>query len=298
VLLAAGHDVTATTRTPDKAAELSKLGAQPVIVDGLDAAGLEAAVTMAKPDAIIHQMTALAGKANLRRFDSWFATTNQLRTRGTDILLSAARTAGVTRLIAQSYTGWSNPRTGGLVKTEADGLDPNPHRSQRQSIAAIRYVDETVPRSIPEGLVLRYGNFYGPGGSDSLVALIRKRRFPVIGDGAGVWSWIHLDDAAAATVAALERGSSGVYNISDDDPAPVSVWLPYLADAVEAKAPMTVPKWLGRMLAGPAAVQWMTEGRGSSNAKAKRELDWVPRWRSWRQGFQHGLGAAQSTSTI
>jgi 2-alkyl-3-oxoalkanoate reductase len=250
---------------------------------------MKEAVAGAEPDAIIHQMTALSGRPNLRRFDDWFATTNQLRTRGTDVLLAAAREAGVRRVIAQSYTGWSNPRTGGPVKSEADGLDPHPLTMQRDSLAAIRHVDETVPATAAQGLVLRYGNFYGPGASDSLVELIRKRQFPVIGDGAGVWSWIHLDDAASATVAALERGNPGVYNITDDEPAPVSEWLPYLADAVGAKPPMRVPKWVGRTLAGSVAVQWMTEGRGSSNAKARHELDWQPRWRSWRDGFRRAL---------
>jgi nucleoside-diphosphate-sugar epimerase len=288
-LVAAGHEVTATTRTPAKSDELRALGARPVVADGLDGVATIKAVADAHPDAIIHQMTALAGKPDLRRFDRWFATTNELRTKGTDILLAAARDAGVRRFIAQSYTGWNNPRVGGPVKSESDGLDPNPLKWQRESLAAIRYVERTVPDTAPEGIVLRYGNLYGPGASDSLVELIRKRRFPVVGDGAGVWSWIHLDDAAAAAVAALERGAPGIYNIADDDPAPTSQWLPYLADAVGAKPPMRVPKWLARTMAGSVAVQWMTEGRGASNQKAKRELGWEPRWPSWRQGFREGL---------
>jgi nucleoside-diphosphate-sugar epimerase len=231
-------------------------------------------------------MTALAGKANLRRFDRWFATTNELRTKGTDILLAAARSAGVQRFVAQSYTGWTNPTAGGPVKSEDAGFDPDPPKMQRQSLAAIRHVEETVPAAARLGIVLRYGNFYGPGESDSLVEPIRKRRLPVIADGAGVWSWIHLDDAAGATVAALERGEPGVYNVTDDEPAPVSEWLPYLAEAVGAKQPMRVPVWLARIMAGSVPVRWMTEGRGSSNEKAKRELGWQPGWPTWREGFK------------
>jgi nucleoside-diphosphate-sugar epimerase len=225
----------------------------------------------------------------MRRFDRWFATTNRLRTEGTDILLEAARDAGVRRVIAQSYTGWTNPRTGGPVKSEADGFDPEPLKWQRETLAGIRYVEEAVPSGVPEGIVLRYGNFYGPGASDVLVELVRKRRFPVVGDGAGVWSWIHLDDAASAAIAALERGESGVYNVVDDDPAPTSEWLPYLAEAVGAKPPMRVPKVLAVLMAGSVPVRWMTEGRGASNEKAKRELGWQPRWASWREGFREGL---------
>jgi nucleoside-diphosphate-sugar epimerase len=247
------------------------------------------AVVAAAPHAIVHQMTALAAKPDLRRFDRWFATTNELRTAGTDILLAAARAAGVPRFVAQSYAGWNNPRIAGPVTTEADGLDTEPLRWQRESIAAIRHVDEAVPAQAPEGIVLRYGSFYGPGASDALVDLVRRRRFPLVGDGAGVWSWIHLDDAAAATVAALDRAAPGLYNVADDDPAPVSEWLPYLADVVGAKPPMRVPTWLARPMAGAVPVRWMTEGRGASNEKAKRELGWQPRWASWRDGFREGL---------
>jgi nucleoside-diphosphate-sugar epimerase len=291
-LVAADHQVTATTRSPGKVEELRRLGATPLVVDGLDRSAVMTAVARTAPDAIVHQMTALAGRTDLRRFDKWFATTNQLRTRGTDILLTAAREAGVNWFVAQSYTGWTNPRTGGPVKDETDGLDPHPSRQQRQSLAAISYLERTVLAEAAEGIVLRYGNFYGPGGSDDLVAMVRKRRFPIVGDGTGIWSWIHLDDAAAATVAALKQGRRGVYNITDDDPAPVAQWLPYLAEAVGAKPPLRVPIWPARLMAGPVAVQWMTEGRGSSNAKAKRELAWQPAWASWRDGFRHGLDEA------
>lgn len=288
-LLAAGHEVTATTRTPAKAKELRALGAVPVLADGLDNTAISVAVGAAKPDVVVHQMTALAGKPNLRHFDRWFAKTNELRRKGTDILLAAARQAGVRRFIAQSYTGWNNPRRGGAVTKESDGLDLEPLREQRQTISAIRHVESIVPESAPEGIVLRYGNLYGPGASDSLVELIRKRRLPLIGEGSGVWSWIHLDDAAAATVAALEHGSPGIYNVVDDEPAPVSEWLPYLAETIAAKPPLRIPVWLARPLAGAVAVRWMTEGRGASNAKAKRELGWQPRWGSWREGFRKAL---------
>jgi nucleoside-diphosphate-sugar epimerase len=289
-LIAAGHKVTATTRTTAKAGELRAFGAESVVADGLDRVAMTEAVVEAEPDAIVHQMTALGGKPDMRRFDRWFAATNELRTKGTDILLSAAREAGVERFVAQGYTGWTNPTTGGPVKSEGDAFDPDPPKMQRESLAAIRYLEETVPAALPHGVVLRYGNFYGPGASESLVTLIRKRQFPVIADGAGVWSWIHLDDAAAATAAALESDASGVYNITDDEPARVAEWLPYLAEAVGAKRPMRVPVWLARLMAGSVAVRWMTEGRGSSNRRAKRELNWAPRWRTWRDGFRHGLG--------
>jgi nucleoside-diphosphate-sugar epimerase len=288
-LVAREHQVTASTRSRDKVDQLRALGAEPVVVDGLDAVAVGEAVAMAEPDVIVHQMTALAGKANLRKFDRWFATTNKLRTVGTEHLLAAAQAAGVRRFVAQSYTGWDNIRDGGRVKIEADPLDPDPAKAQVQSMAAIRFLERAVSEAALEGIVLRYGNFYGPGATESLVELIRKRQLPITGDGGGVWSWIHLDDAAAATVAAVEHGGRGVYHIVDDEPAEVSVWLPYLAEVVGAKPPLRVPVWLGRLAAGEVAVRWMTQGRGSSNAKAKRELDWRPAWTTWRDGFRHGL---------
>lgn len=287
-LVEAGHDVTATTRSGAKVDHLWNLGAHPVVVDGLDAAAVGEAVAHAEPDAIIHQMTSLAGGQDLRRFDKTFATTNQLRTAGTDNLLAAARAAGVRRFVAQSFTGWPNERTGGPVKTEEDPLDPNPPKNQRQTLAAIEYVERAVTEAPLEGVVLRYGAFYGPGASEEMVELIRKRKMPVIGDGAGIWSFIHIADAASAAVAALEHGR-GIYNIVDDDPAPTSVVLPTLAEIVGAKPPMHVPVWLGRLAAGEVPVVWMTQMRGSSNAKAKRELGWAPKWSSWRDGFRLGL---------
>src|SRR4051794_7269510 len=289
-LIAAGHDVTATTRTSAKAGELRALGVEAVVADGLDASAMTSAIAQAEPDAIVHQMTALAGKPDMRRFDRWFPTTNELRTKGTDILLAAARKVGVERFVAQGYTGWTNPTMGGRVKEEADGLIADPEPMQVETLAAIRHLEETVPTAAPHGIVLRYGNLYGPGASDSMVELIRKRRFPLIGDGEGVWSWIHVDDAAGAAVAALEQGDPAVYNITDDEPARVSEWLPHLAEAVGAKAPMRVPAWLARIVAGSVAVRWTTEGRGSSNARAKSALEWRPLRPSSREGFPRGLG--------
>jgi 2-alkyl-3-oxoalkanoate reductase len=288
-LVARGHQVTASTRGPARLDDLRALGADPVVVDGLDAVAVGEAVARAHPDAIVHQMTALAGKPDLRNFDKWFSATNRLRTTGTEHLLAAAQAAGVGKFVAQNYTGWSNIREGGPVKTEDDPYDPHPAKNQVQSIAGLQFLDREVPAAPLEGIVLRYGNFYGPGGSESLVEMIRKRRMPIIGSGAGVWSWIHLDDAAAATVAAVERGRRGVYNVVDDEPAPVSVWLPDVAQAVGAKPPLRVPAWLGRLAAGEVTVRWMTQARGASNEKAKRELGWRPTWSTWRDGFRHGL---------
>ena len=293
-LVAQGHQVTAATRNPAKVARLRELGAEPTVVDGLDAMAVGEAVARAEPDAVVHQMTALAGDTDMRHFDRMFAVTNRLRTQGTDHLLAAAAAAGARRFIAQSYTGWPNIREGGPVKTEDDPLDPNPPAAQRESLAAIEYVERVVPAAAPlRGIVLRYGAFYGPGASDSLVGLIRKRRLPIIGDGAGVWSFLHISDAASATIAALEHGRPGVYNVVDDEPARVTEWLPFLARAVGAKPPRRVPVWLGRLAAGEVGVAAMTQIRGSSNARAKRELGWQPEWPSWRQGFSSGLAAAE-----
>jgi nucleoside-diphosphate-sugar epimerase len=284
-----GHEVTATTRDPRKTELLTRLGATPVVVNGLDAVEIGGAVARAQPEAIIHEMTAISGAPALKHFDRWFAQTNRLRTEGTEHLLAAARAAGVRRFIAQGFTGWTNERTGGPVKTEADPLDPEPPTAMRQTMAAIRYLEEVVPAAPMEGIVLRYGSLYGPGASEGMVELVRKRKMPVIGNGGGVWSLIHIDDAAAATVAALEHGTRGVYNVVDDEPAPVAVWLPYLADVIGAKAPMRVPVWLARLVVGDAGVEWMTQGRGASNEKAKRDLAWRPTWSSWRDGFRHAL---------
>lgn len=291
MLVGRKHHVVATTRSTSKVDLLRGLGAEAVVVDGLDAGLVAEAVARAKPDVIIHQMTALAGKPDMRHFDRWFATTNELRTKGTEHLLGAARATGVSRFLAQSYTGWTNARTGGPVKTEEDPLDANPAAAQRETLTAIRFLESAVLGAPMEGIVLRYGSFYGPGASEDLVELVRKRQLPIIGGGTGVWSWIHVGDAAAATVAALDHGTRGVYNIVDDEPATVSDWLPYLASAVGAKPPLRMPAWIGRIVAGRVAVQMMTETRGSSNQKAKRELRWQPRWPSWRDGFRNGLAS-------
>jgi len=293
-LAAQGHQVTAATRSPGKLALLRGLGAEPVVVDGLDAMAVGAAVARAEPEAVIHQMTSLAGTLNLRHFDQTFAVTNRLRTEGTDHLLAAAAAAGARRFVAQSYTGWTNIRAGTPVKSEDDPLDPDPPARQRETLAAISRLETSVlAAAAMHPVVLRYGSFYGLGASDELVSLVRRRRVPIIGGGAGIWSFLHVYDAATATVAALERGEPGVYNVVDDEPASVAEWLPFLAEAVGAKAPLRVPAWVGRLAAGEVGVSMMTQIRGSSNAKAKRELGWRPAWPSWRQGFTSGLAEAE-----
>jgi len=284
-LIAAGHEVTATTRTPGKAGQLREAGAEPVVVDGLDREAVIAAVQVASPEVIVHEMTALADMRSLRNVDRVFAATNELRTRGTDNLLAAAARAGTRRVIAQSNTNMT-ARSGAPVQTEEDPLDSRPVPSAAGTVAAVKHVEEAVPRAVPEGIVLRYGNFYGPGASDFLVEMVRKRQFPVIGGGAGIWSFIEIADAAAATVAAVGCGAPGVYNIVDSDPAPVAEWLPYLAKVAGAKPPLRLPVWLGRLLAGDFVVSQMTEARGSSNEKAKKELGFEPRYASWREGFR------------
>jgi nucleoside-diphosphate-sugar epimerase len=288
-LVERGHEVTATTRSREKLDDLRALGAEPLVMDGLDAGSVGEAVARAEPDVIVHQMTALDGLRELKHFDEAFAVTNELRTKGTDHLLAAANALGVRRFVVQSYTGWPNARTGGAVKTEEDPLDPHPPVSQARSLAAIRYVERAALEAPLDGVVLRYGSFYGPAVSDAIVELIRRRRFPLVGDGGGIWSWIHIDDAAAATVAAIEGGPAGVYNVVDDEPARVSEWLPYLAERAGAKPPRRLPVWLAGLFVGEAGVSMMTQIRGSSNAKARRYLDWAPRWSSWREGFRQGL---------
>jgi nucleoside-diphosphate-sugar epimerase len=290
-LVTAGHEVTATTRTPGKVAQLREAGAEPVVVDGLDREAVIAAVRAASPEVIVHQMTALAGMRSLRNPDKQFAATNELRTRGTDNLLAAAAQAGTRRVIAQGYAGAGPDKpSGGGLKTEEDPPDWRPIRSAVQGPAAVRHVEETVPREAPEGIVLRYGSFYGPGASDFLLDMLRKRQVPVIGGGTGVWSFIEITDAAAATLAAVEAGAPGLYNVVDDDPAPVAEWLPYLAKVAGAKPPLHVPAWLGRLLAGEFVVAQMTTSRGSSNEKARKELGWEPRYPSWREGFRAWAG--------
>ena len=288
-LVAAGHEVHGMTRSESKQAMLDELGAVPVVADALDPDQVAQAVGEATPDVIVHQLTAI-GSVDLRHFDRDFALTNRLRTEGTDHLLSAGQAVGVRRFVAQSYGAWFYVRTGGPVKSEEDPLDPTLAREMRETLAAIRHLEEAVlDARWTEGIVLRYGAFYGPGTSlapgGEQLEIVRKRKFPLIGDGGGVWSFIHIADAAEATVAAIERGHRGVYNVVDDDPAPVAEWLPALAQEVGAKKPMRVPRFIGRLFAGEAGVVAMTDARGASNAKAKRELRWRPAHPSWRQGF-------------
>jgi nucleoside-diphosphate-sugar epimerase len=287
-LVQAGHEVTGMTRSESKRAMLAELGADPVVADALDPDQVADAVARARPEVIVHELTAI-GALDMRHFDRAFALTNRLRTEGTDHLLSAGQAVGVKRFVAQSYWG-GYARTGPSVKSEDDPLDPAPAREWRQTVAAIRHLEEAVlGAQWTEGIVLRYGAFYGPGtslapGGDQY-EVVRQRKFPVVGDGGGVWSFIHVADAADATVAAIERGKRGTYNVVDDDPARVAEWLPALADRVGAKKPMRVPRFVGRLLAGEVGAVMMTESRGASNAKAKRELAWRPAHPSWRQGF-------------
>jgi nucleoside-diphosphate-sugar epimerase len=290
-LVARGHQVTATTTSAAKLARLERLGAAAVVMDGLDAVSVGAAVSAAGPDTIVHQMTGISlthgGKPDLRHMDGWFATTNRLRTEGTDHLLAAAEATGVPHFVAQGYANWNGIRSGGWVKTEDDPLDPYEGTAAHATMAALRHVEDVVGKA--GGAVLRYGGLYGPGATDDQVELVRKRQFPLVGGGAGYSSWVHLDDAAGAAVLAVEQKATGVFNIVDDEPAPASEWLPYLAACAGAKPPMRVPRWLARLLAGELAVTMMTEGRGFSNAKAKAELGWRLRYPSWRQGFKEAL---------
>lgn len=288
-LVEQGHEVTATTSSKAKAPALQALGARTAVVDGLDGGAVGEAVAAAAPDVVVHQMTALAGKQDLRHFDRWFALTNRLRTEGLDHLLTAAEATGVGHVVAQSYTGWPNARTGEWVKTEADPLDEQPPAVQQETLAAIRYLEDAVQRAPMAGTVLRYGMLYGPGASDDMVAMVRNRQFPIVGGGNGMTSWIHVDDATTATAAAIEQRVAGVFNIVDDEPARINEWLPYLAECLGAKPPMRLPTWLGRLAAGEAAVSMMTKARGSSNVRARRGLDWRLRWPTWRQGFRHAL---------
>jgi nucleoside-diphosphate-sugar epimerase len=287
-LVADGHDVVGMTRTAAKGDAVVALGATPVLADALDPEAVARAVAEAEPEVIVHQLTALAGSLDLRHFDRDFAPTNRLRSEGTDHLLAAGRAVGVRRFVAQSFAGWPFARTGGPVKTEEDPLDPAPPEAMRGALAAIRHLEDAVTGADwTEGVVLRYGGFYGPGTSldpetGEHAQMIRKRKFPVVGDGAGVWSFIHIEDAAEATVVAVAHGRRGIYNIVDDDPAPVAQWLPAISVALGAKAPRHVPRWLGRLLAGEPATVMMTDMRGASNAKAKRELGWAPSHPSWR----------------
>jgi len=295
LLVERGHQVTGMTRTAGKAAGLRAAGSEPVVADALDRDAVLAAVVAARPEVVVHELTALAEMTDFRKLDQGFALTNRLRTEGTDHLLAAARAAGARRFVAQSFAGWPFARVGGPVKTEDDPLDPDPPAQLRRTLDAIRHLESAVLGAEGlEGVVLRYGGFYGPGTSAGeggfMLEDLRRRRFPLVGAGTGVWSFVHIDDAATATVAAVERGAPGIYQIVDDDPAPVSEWLPALAAAVGARPPRRVPAWVARLAGGAHGVVLMTEVRGASNAKARRELGWRPAWPSWRQGFRAGLG--------
>ena len=297
LLVGRGHQVAAMTRTAGKAAGLRAAGAEPVVADALDGEAVLAAVAAARPEVVVHQLTDLAGTTSFRSFDREFAATNRLRIEGTDHLVAAARAAGAGRLVAQSFAGWPFDRVGGPVKSEDDPLDPDPPAELRRTLDAIRHLESAVLGAEGlAGVVLRYGGFYGPGTSAGdggfMLDDLRRRRFPMVGAGTGVWSFVHIDDAAAATAIAVERGAPGIYQVVDDDPAPVSAWLPALATAVGAPPPRRVPAWVARLLAGEHSVVLMTEVRGASNAKAGRELGWRPAHPSWRQGFRTGLGLA------
>jgi 2-alkyl-3-oxoalkanoate reductase len=294
LLLENRHEVVALTRSVTKAPLLEDAGVSAVIADPLDKKQLTAAVRRAEPDVIIHQLTALTGAGNFRKFDQEFALTNRFRTEVTETLLAAARTIGTKRFIAQSYCGWPYAKKGGPVKTEEDPLDPKPPENFTKTLAALRFLEDKVSNAtFLQGVALRYGMFYGPGTAigkgGAMVKMVKRRTFPIIGGGGGVWSFIHILDAARATVAAISRGAPGIYNIVDDEPAKVAIWLPALAKAIEAKPPHKIPHWLGELVIGKAGVSIMTQIRGCSNAKAKRELNWTPLYPSWRIGFVDGL---------
>jgi nucleoside-diphosphate-sugar epimerase len=301
-LVARGHDVVGMTRSASKQELVRGLGARPVVADALDPDAVAQAVASAEPEVIVHELTALSGPMSIRDArhpdrSNVAKMTNRLRTEGTDHLLAAGRASGARRFVAQSFGAFRYARTGGPVQTEAEPLDPDPPAPLRPVVEGLLYLENAVTTiEWGEGLALRYGGFYGPGTSISLApdaqmaAPIRKRRFPIIGDGGGVFSHVHVEDAAAATAVAVERGQPGIYYVVDDDPAPVREWLPVLASALDAKPPRHVPRWLGRLAAGETATVMMTDARGASNAKAKRELGWQPRYASWRQGFAQGLG--------
>jgi nucleoside-diphosphate-sugar epimerase len=295
-LVERGHEVAGMTRSESKQGLVRELGGQPVVADALDRGSVTESVTRHEPDVIVHQLTAIPRAPDMRHFARDFAQTNRLRTEGTDHLLAAARAAGVRRFVAQSYAAGIFAREGGPVKREEDPLDARPPEQVRATIDAIRHLEEAVTGAgFVEGVALRYGYFYGPGTTISrgpegtLVQAIRKRQLPLVGDAQGVWPFIHVEDAAEATINAIEGRGHGVYHVVDDEPAPVADWLPAAAAAVGAPAPWRVPRWLGRLFAGEFATVMMTEARGASNAKAKRQLAWAPRHASWREGFASGL---------
>jgi len=294
LLIDSGHEVVGTTRTPSKTDGLRLAGATPVVLDGRDGQAVRRAVLEAEPEVVLHEMTALSGDLDFRRFAETFAETNRLRTDTTDIMIEAAVDAGARRFIAQSFAGWPNEQSGSPVKSEEDPLNTDPPKQVRETLGAILHL-EAVTTGTPgiEGLALRYGGFYGPGNAlgkgGMMLEAVVKRQMPIVGSGSGIWSFLHIDDAAQATALAVDRGAPGIYNIVDDEPAAVSEWLPYLADVLGARPPRRVPAWLARLIVGEAAVSMMTKIRGSSNAKAKRELGWKLEYPTWREGFRDGL---------
>jgi 2-alkyl-3-oxoalkanoate reductase len=288
-LVAAGHEVIGTYVSAGHDERIRALGAEPVALDVLDAAAVRQAVAEAHPDAIIHEATALANMKWSRNMDRSFARTNRLRTEGTDALLAAAREAGVRRFVAQSFASYRYAREGSWVKTEDDPLDPAPPPAARETNAAMAHLDKAV--TAEGGIALRYGGFYGPD-EDGFASMVRKRQYPIVGDGAGVTSWIHLDDAAAATVLALDHDGPAIYHIVDDEPAPMREWLPVFAQVLGAKRPRRVPSWLASLVAGSAMTAMATQSRGADNGRAKKELGWTPRYPSWRQGFVAAYGPA------
>ncbi len=289
-LISAGHTVAGLTRSSAKAEAIKRAGAQPIIADVFDAPAIRQAFMSFRPEIVIHQMTGLTGMTDLTHFDRSFAATNRLRTEGTDLLLLASREVGVRRFIAQSYCGWTFARDGGAIKSENEALDPDPPQEMRNTLDAIQYLERRVIGSAaPEGIVLRYGSFYGAGTGmleRTMIELVRRRRMPLLGDGAAWWSFLHVVDAASAAVAAIDRGKAGqIYNIVDDEPAPVKEWLPAFATMLGARPPLHIPAWIGRLVAGEHMVSMMTQVRAASNAKAKRELGWRPTHPTWRAGF-------------
>ena len=298
LFIEAGHEVVGTSRTARRARTVDAAGGHGVVLDGRDVAAVRDAVREARPDVLIHQLTSLSTGFDFKHWDDSFAETNELRTRTTDALIDAAMEVGTGRIIIQSYTGWTNEHAGSRVKSEDDPLDPNPAPASRRTLAAVAHAEKAAVEA--GGIALRYGNFYGPGQAigygGEVLDSIRKRRLPIVGDGSGVWSFVHIDDAASATVAATTHGEPGIYNIVDDEPAAVSEWVPALAQAVGAKPPLHVPAWTARPLIGEFGVAQMTTARGSSNRKARTQLPWIPHYSTWREGFRRGLGAPDSTS--
>jgi nucleoside-diphosphate-sugar epimerase len=298
-LIAAGHTVAGLTRSASKAEAIKRAGAQPIVADVFDAPAIRQAFVSFQPEIVIHQMTGLTGMTDLTHFDRSFAATNRLRTEGTDLLLLASREVGVRRFIAQSYCGWTFARDGGAIKSENEELDSDPPQEMRRTLDAIQYLERSVTNSAaPEGIVLRYGGFYGPATGvlePGVIDQIRRRRMPLLGDGGGWWSFLHVDDAASAAVAAIDRGKAGqVYNIVDDEPAQVRDWLPALATMLGARPPLHIPAWIGRLIAGEHMVAMMTQVRAGSNDKAKRELGWRPAHPSWRAGFAEIIRQTQA----